>query len=404
MYIFVEFSFMSYIMKCHRAASGSMPKISSFIGIFVLMQIFFGISSARAQEGLKLWYDKPAGEWVEALPVGNGRIGAMVFGGVSSELIRLNESSLWSGCPVQDSLNIDAPCYLPLIRKALFEGDFSTAAQGCRFMQGPYSASYLPLGDLHISYMMPRSAPTDYYRALNLSEASAVTRFTVAGITYEREVFASSSDDVLAVRLTASRKNSLSLHITLSSPLHYELEAPAFDELTMRGVAPIRVDPDYYVVDGRSPIVYEENGHTGMRFRTCLKVVAKGGVVSSDTCGIHVDQASEVVVLLSAATSFNGFDKYPDTEGADEKSLAENMLHKASAYTYKNLKKRHVSDFRKYFDRFSVSLGLTADSLKNRPAAHCLCPGTFRSRVGSALFPVRSLFTYFFFSYRWSSG
>ena len=81
------------------------------------MQIFFGISSARAQEGLKLWYDKPAGEWVEALPVGNGRIGAMVFGGVSSELIRLNESSLWSGCPVQDSLNIDAPCYLPLIRK-----------------------------------------------------------------------------------------------------------------------------------------------------------------------------------------------------------------------------------------------------------------------------------------------
>ena len=233
MYIFVEFSFMSYIMKCHRAASGSMPKISSFIGIFVLMQIFFGISSARAQEGLKLWYDKPAGEWVEALPVGNGRIGAMVFGGVSSELIRLNESSLWSGCPVQDSLNIDAPCYLPLIRKALFEGDFSTAAQGCRFMQGPYSASYLPLGDLHISYMMPRSAPTDYYRALNLSEASAVTRFTVAGITYEREVFASSSDDVLAVRLTASRKNSLSLYITLSSPLHYEMEAPAFDELTM---------------------------------------------------------------------------------------------------------------------------------------------------------------------------
>lgn len=143
---------------------------------FCLDADFFGISSARAQEGLKLWYDKPAGEWVEALPVGNGRIGAMVFGGVSSELIRLNESSLWSGCPVQDSLNIDAPCYLPLIRKALFEGDFSTAAQGCRFMQGPYSASYLPLGDLHISYMMPRSAPTDYYRALNLSEASAVTR------------------------------------------------------------------------------------------------------------------------------------------------------------------------------------------------------------------------------------
>lgn len=335
--------------------------------IFVLIQIFFGVSSARAQDRLKLWYDKPAGEWVEALPVGNGRIGAMVFGGVSSELIRLNESSLWSGCPVQDSLNIDFPRYLPMIRKALFEGDFSTAAQGCRSMQGPYSASYLPLGDLRISYMMPRSVPTDYYRELNLSEASAVTRFTVAGITYEREVFASSSDDVLAVRLTASRKNALSLHITLSSPLHYELEAPAFDELTMRGVAPIRVDPNYYAVEGRSPIVYEENGHTGMRFRTCLKVVAKDGGVSSDTCGVRVERASEVVLLLSAATSFNGFDKYPDTEGVDEKSLAGNMLHKASAYTYKNLKKRHVADFRKYFDRFTVSLGQTADSLKKIP-------------------------------------
>ena len=207
--------------------------------IFVLIQIFFGVSSARAQDRLKLWYDKPAGEWVEALPVGNGRIGAMVFGGVSSELIRLNESSLWSGCPVQDSLNIDSPRYLPMIRKALFEGDFSTAAQGCR--------------------------------------------------------------------------------------------------------------------------------HTGMRFRTCLKVVAKDGGVSSDTCGVRVERASEVVLLLSAATSFNGFDKYPDTEGVDEKSLAGNMLHKASAYTYKNLKKRHVADFRKYFDRFTVSLGQTADSLKKIP-------------------------------------
>ena len=322
---------------------------------------------ARSQEPLKLWYDKPAEEWVEALPLGNGRLGAMVFGGVSDELIQLNESSLWSGLPRETGSHADARASLPAVREAVFSGDLSKAEQLCRQLQGPYSESYLPLGDLHISYLMPRSAPTDYYRELDISRALAATRFTVAGVTYERELFVSAPDSVLVIRLSASRKNALTLRLSFSSQLRCRVEAPAADELVMHGCAPARLDPNYYQVAGREPVAYEVEGHTGMRFRTCMKVQAADGTVSSDAGGISVDRATEVVVLLSAATSFNGYDKYPDSEGRDEKALAEHPLHGASARSYKSLKSRHVDDYRTYFDRFFLSLGETADSLKALP-------------------------------------
>lgn len=334
----------------------------------LLWCLFLSLSlPVGAQEPLKLWYDKPAGEWVEALPLGNGHIGAMVYGGVSEELIQLNESSLWSGGPRKDSLNVESPQYLPAVREALFTGNFSAVSRLCRAMQGPYSASYLPLGDLRISYKMPRSAAVDYYRELDISEAITSTRFTVAGVTYRREAFVSFPDKALVLKLTASEKGALSLRIAFSSPLRHEIEAPAPDRLVVQGCAPARLDPNYYRVEGREPIAYEEDGHTGMRFRAGIQVRVKDGTVGADTSGISVDRATEVVLLLTAATSFNGYDKYPDTEGKDEKALADGALREAAARAYKKLKARHVADYRTYFDRFALSLGRSADSLRALP-------------------------------------
>ncbi|MCD8287986.1 MAG: glycoside hydrolase family 95 protein [Porphyromonadaceae bacterium] len=356
---------MEFLRSIRFSRTGRLPALRWCICLSALLFVCLGETTAR--NDLKLRYDKPASEWVEALPVGNGRLGAMIFGGVADELIQLNESSLWSSGPRQDNLNSEAPNFLPLIREAIFSGDFSAAAEGCKVMQGPYSASYLPLGDLRISYRLPRAKATGYSRELDISTALSSTRFTIAGTTYEREIFVSAPDRVLAIHLTASSPHALSLQITLSSPLHYALERVAADELAMQGTAPVRIDPDYYTPTDREPMAYEENGHSGMRFRTALKATAPGGEIRVDSTGMYIDGANEVLLLLSVATSFNGYDKYPDTEGIDEKATAEEALHKAANLSYKSLKKRHTTDYKNLFDRFSLSLGEEVDSLQQEP-------------------------------------
>ena len=145
-----------------------------------------------AQEPLKLWYSKPANLWVEALPLGNGHIGAMVFGGVENELIQLNESTLYSGGPVKKKINPSAAAILPQVREALLKDeDYSKAAKLTQKMQGLYTESYLPMGDIMIKQNFNGQQPTSYYRDLDLENASSVTKFTIAGVSYTREVFIS---------------------------------------------------------------------------------------------------------------------------------------------------------------------------------------------------------------------
>ena len=159
----------------------------SFI-LVVLVLLIFQFSSF-AQNDLKLWYNKPADVWTEALPIGNGRLGAMVFGRVDEELIQLNESTLWSGGPVKTNVNPQAASYLPLIRNALLnEEDYSKANELTKKMQGLYSESYMPLGDLIIRQQFNSKIPTAYYRDLNIEDAIATTRFTIDGVQFSRQV------------------------------------------------------------------------------------------------------------------------------------------------------------------------------------------------------------------------
>jgi len=310
---------------------------------------------------LKLWYNKPAKEWVEALPIGNGRLGAMVFGRVDNELIQLNDGSLWSGGPRKDNVNPEASKYLEPLREALFKEDYQKANELCKKMQGYFSESYLPLGDLVIRQQIDTTKVESYYRDLSLSEAVATTRFKVDGVEYSREYFTSSPDSVMAVKLTANKAGALNLDFMLSSLLPYQISTDQNGLLVMHGKTPVRLDPSYYNPQNRNPMELEGgDGCNGMRFQTNLKIMSKDGKITASDSALHVTDASEVILLLSAATSFNGFDKCPDSDGKNEKEIADRRLVAAMSKDYAALKNAHTTDYTALFDRVSMDLGKSA--------------------------------------------
>ncbi|MDR0698976.1 MAG: glycoside hydrolase family 95 protein [Tannerella sp.] len=309
-------------------------------------------SNDAEETTLKMYYDEPAQEWVEALPVGNGRLGAMIFGGTDRELIQLNEESLWAGGPVDPNPNPDAPKYLPLIREALDREDYGKATTLLKNMQGYYTESYAPLGDLVINQRYAGEV-SDYYRDLNLNNAVATTRFKAGGVAYSREIFASAPDQVIIIRLDAGKKGALNFDFSLNSPLKFTVSTKDNNILVMDGRAPAHADPSYYN-DEPVPVIYRDDA--GMRFRLLAKVIAKDGKVTAEGQAVNVSGASQAVLILSAATSFNGFDKDPFKEGRDEKEIAGKHLAGASGKSYDDIKEAHVNDYKGYFDRVAFTL------------------------------------------------
>lgn len=328
-------------------------------GLSLLLLLSLGMGHSRAQQPvnkLKLWYKEPAIEWTQALPLGNGRLGAMVFGGVNNELIQLNEATLWSGGPVNNNVNPEATKYLPLVREALFKEQYHKADSLLRKMQGAYSQSYLPLGDLRIHQQLKDTSVQQYYRDLDIANAKATTRFTSDGVTYTRELFASAPDQVIVIRLKASKKGMLNFTVDPSSQLKYQNVVINEREIAMKGKAPSQVDPSY-VNYNKEPIKYEAEGSCkGMRYALRLRAVSPDGLIQTTTAGIRVEHATEVTLLLSAATSFNGYDKCPDSEGVDENALVTGYLNKAGVQSYDNLLKRHEQDYNAFFNRVSFNL------------------------------------------------
>jgi alpha-L-fucosidase 2 len=320
-----------------------------------------------AQQDTKLWYNKPATTWTEALPVGNGRLGAMVFGGVNEELIQLNESSLWSGGPVKQNVNPRSPEYLPQVREALFKGNYENADSLVKKMQGLYSESYMPLGDLLIKQSFKVATPAAYYRDLNLQDAIATTAFTAGGVAYKREIFASAPDQVIIIKLTADQPKQLNITVTAKSILHYRNERMGNDAIMLKGKAPAHADPSYFDAN-KEPVIYDDTtGCRGMRFALTIKAINKDGKITTDTNGMHISNATEIILYCSAATSFNGYDKCPDSNGKDEIALAQKHLNKAIAKSYPALVTAHLTDFHKYYNRVSLQLNNGKDSKINLP-------------------------------------
>jgi alpha-L-fucosidase 2 len=333
---------------------------------FLLCVILTGFSlTAFAQKNniaQTLWYKKPAKNWDEALPIGNGRLGAMIFGRTDNELIQLNEETLWTGGPVNPNPNPQASQYLPQVRKLLFEGKNGDAVKLMKKMQGPNTNMYQPLANVVLKQKLVGEV-SDYTRTLNIAEAIATTKFTADGVEYTREYFSSAPDQVIVMRLTSNKPKAINVSFGLNDELEVKVSTEGNNELVLRGKARTYSDERR----NPKPIVYTDSlRHNGMRYQTRLKVIKTDGKLSADSL-LNVVGASEILVLISGSTSYNGYDKYPDIDGKDETAIAVNFLKAASLKPYPTLKKAHITDYQYFFNRVELNINNVGDFLADVP-------------------------------------
>lgn len=304
---------------------------------------------------LTLWYKTPAKQWINALPVGNGRLGAMVFGGIQQERLQVNEDTLWSGEP-RDWNNPQSLHVLPEVRRLIFEARYAEANALAQQMQGAYVESYQPLGDLLLDFAFTDAEAISYYRDLDLDRAVATTRFSIDGAVYTREVFSSYPDQVLIVRVACDQPGKVNFTVRLDSPHPRTTRIDTDITLVMGGYVPTHVEPSFLRTE--NPVIYREG--EGMRFEAQLRVLPTGGSLHVDGGGLRVSGADSVVLLLSAGTSFAGFDKSPAREGSDASERASRHLRKALNQPYERLLNRHVEDHQRLFRRVGIDLGSSA--------------------------------------------
>jgi alpha-L-fucosidase 2 len=303
---------------------------------------------AESSSDLKLWYRQPAKIWTDALPVGNGRLGAMVFGGVETERLALNEDTLWSGSPKPWN-NRDAKKVLPEVRRLVAEEKYHDADILCKKMQGPYNQSYLPLGNLILKFDVP-GVLSDYRRELDLDSGIASVIYRAAGAVFTREVFCSAKDRVMVVRLTCDQPGKITVTASVDSPVRSR-SAMSGDDLRLYGKAPAHVDPNYF--RSANPIIYDDDEGNGMRFESRVAMVNAGGTRLAD--GIGVEGADAVTLFVAAATGYKGFDQMPDGH-VDCRPALDAAVKKS----YAQIRAEHIADHQKLFRRVTIDLGGTS--------------------------------------------
>jgi alpha-L-fucosidase 2 len=284
-----------------------------------------------------LWYDKPATKWVEALPVGNGRLSAMVFGGASQERLQLNEGTLWAGGPY-DPVNPEAKEALPEVRRMINEAKYREAARliSAKVMAKPLGQMpYQTVGDLLLTLADGTHAES-YRRELDLDTATASVSYTSDGVRYAREVFASAPDNVIVVRLTADQPGKLSFSAGMKTPMKATVETDGNDTLVLRGTG------------GSSGGIKGQ-----LQYQARVKILAKGGSITAEAARVSVTNANEAVLLITAATSYK---KYDDVSGAPE-SIVKRHLADAAKQPVARLRATHIADHQALFRRVTLDLG-----------------------------------------------
>ncbi len=316
-----------------------------------------GVGARATDSDFKLRFDKPAAKWTEALPVGNGRIGAMVFGGVNEERLQINESTLWGGGP-HDYTNPDAYAHFAEVQKLIFAGKVGEAETLSENLMGKPKMlmPYQPFCNVWLHFP-GREQPTEYRRDLHLDNAIAETSYKAGAVTFRREVFVSYPDQVLVVRITASQPKRLTFSIGMDSPqAGSNVQPTADDTLELSGqIQPRQNPPQSWTGSWDQP---------GMRFAAILKVVLDGGSVRASKERLEITGSDAVTILFSNATSFKN---YRDISG-DAIGSARGYLERAAKHSYSSLKKRHVDDFRTLFSRVQLRLGddRSAESIDRR--------------------------------------
>ena len=353
-----------------------------------------------------IWFTQPAPEWAAALPVGNGRIGAMVFGGVAQERIALNEDSLWSGGPT-DWNNPDAKTHLPVVRKLLLEEkNYHAADAECRYLQGPYNQAFEPVGDLLIDFAHT-SASTAYRRELNLDTAIAKVTYQADGASFTREVFASEPAQVVVARLTCSKAGGLNCKVRLRSQLRSMIEATETEatgnEIRLTGKAPNESAPNYLFAPGsrsdlffpptvrkpgepatsppahreapamtgeeeeaqvrsdqlaQNPIQYSDELGKGMHFAAVLQASCSGGKITREADGsLTIAGATQALLLVGMATGYQPHATIPDKPLAQVLESAAKPVKAARAMPYEQLRDANVADHQSLFRRVRLNLG-----------------------------------------------
>jgi alpha-L-fucosidase 2 len=347
------------------------PLLMTLSGLFSLI---FSVT-AQAPLSSSIWFDAPATHFTRSLPLGNGRIGAMIFGGVATERIVLNESSMWSGSR-QDADRPDAHAALPEIRQLLLEGKNveAEALVNRHFTcQGPGSGHgsganvpfgcYQVLGNLHLRFdgaerpiqlaeiaiegvtgkgMGETAGFENYRRTLDLASATATLAYERNGARFEREHFISAPDEVFVSRLTADPPGSISLTVAIDRPERFTTTLSAPNELLMTGT----------LNDGR--------GGKGVTYAARLRVLTRGGTVQGQGSELMISGADEVLLLMAAATDYRGF---AGRQLTDPLGATAADLERAASRDYAALRQAHLEDYRKWFDRVVLELPVTANSL-----------------------------------------
>lgn len=283
----------------------------------------------------KLWYNKPAYAFEESLPLGNGKLGALVYGGANNDSIQLNDITLWTGVPVNPNEGGEAYKWIPKIREALFKEDYKTADSLQHYVQGHNSEFYQPLGMINIKDCN-QGEFTDYYRELSLDNSLATVHYRRNGIQYTKEYFASHPDKMIAIKLSASQKRSINSDISLTSLIPHQVKASR-GQLTMTG-----------------HVLGDEANST--HYCAMLQVKNTDGKVWASDSVLHLKDVSEAIIYLVNETSYNGFDKHPVQEGAPYiENVTDEAWHLAN-FTYEEFKQRHIADYKKLFDRVSLNL------------------------------------------------
>jgi len=317
------------------------------------------------KRNMSLWYTEPAQEWEEALPIGNGRLGGMVFGGVQEERVQLNEDTLWAGFP-RDTINYEVRRYLARARELVFAGQYAEAQALIEaHMQGRDVEPYQPLGDLYIRMTGSETAakPDAYHRELDIAEGIARCSFLMNGVRIEREYLASAPDQLLAVRLRADRHGALNVDLALATPHPAQAVATLASanraSLKLEGRSPSHV-ADNYRGDHPQAVLYEED--RGLRFAIWLDIRATDGHLAAVEDGVSVRGASELVILLAAATNYRGYDQQPDPSDSLAADRCREVLDAVSGVSYEELRQRHSAEHRELFDRVDLSLAEGPDA------------------------------------------
>ncbi|MFC4304880.1 glycosyl hydrolase family 95 catalytic domain-containing protein [Cohnella boryungensis] len=312
----------------------------------------------------KLWYKKPATNWEkEALPLGNGRLGAMMFGVLGEDRMLLNDDTLWSGEP-RNTTN-PAAAALEEVRSLVFAGEYRKAQDLLeREMLGPWNQSYLPMGDLVMQWSNSgKCALTEdqveaYSRELDLNTAVGKVSYVLDGVTYAREAFCSAPDQTLIVRLGADQAGAISLAVGLDSVLPHTTISEKGATLRLQGQAPCHVAPGY--ADEANQIVFEEG--RGISFEVRVAVESKGGTVTESGSRILIEGADEVLLKVVGATSYNGFERDPAKDGANPAEMCSGMLASTEGRSYEDLLAAHLKDYQALFHRVSLRLGGEPDA------------------------------------------